>query len=214
MFKSIFYRSIIELSGTAILSITVIKSTNSSLSIVEASIFIGLTLSFLIHLFGRISGAHFNPLVTLMFVQLNHGNFWFKNKLILVNTIIYIIFQIIGATIVFLFYPLNDIETALNVNLLSECLLTFIFLSLIKTWSEEGKICPESKPLSGIVVGLGLIPILIFGGLNSSGILNPAIAIGIYFSGATGINSILFIQIIILIMIYLTSKIKLQYFSK
>ena len=125
MIKSIFYRSIIELLGTSILSITVINSTNSSLSIVEASIFIGLTLSFLIHLFGRISGAHFNPLVTLMFVQLHHGNYWYKKRSILVNSIIYILFQIVGASLVFLFYPLSDIETALtNVNLLSEGLLT------------------------------------------------------------------------------------------
>ncbi len=211
MINSVIYRSFIELLGTSILSISIITSRNSSFSIVESSIFIGLTLCFLIHLFGRISGAHFNPLVTLMFMQSNHGNNWYKNKSLLINTILYITFQLIGATAVFSFYPLREIDTSLtSVNLISEGLLTFIFLSLIKTWSEEGKVCPESRPLSGIVVGFGLIPILIFGGLNSSGILNPAIAIGIHKSGATGILSILFIELIILIMLNLTSKIKFQ----
>ena len=211
LIKSIFYRSFIELLGTSILSIAIITSKDSSLSIVEGSIFIGLTLCFLIHLFGRTSGAHFNPLVTLMFMQLNHGSNWYKKKSLLIHSLLYISFQLIGAIFVFKFYPLREIDNALtSVNLLSEGLLTFIFLSLIKNWSEEGKVCPESKPLSGIVVGVGLIPILIFGGLNTSGILNPAIAIGMYFSGATGLTSILFIEIVVLMMLYLTSKIKFQ----
>ncbi len=211
MNNSIIYRSFIELIGTAILSVAIITGKNSSLSIVESSIFIGLTLCFLIHLFGRISGAHFNPLVTLMFVQFHNGNHWYKKKSLLVNTILYILFQLIGASIAFSFYQIREIDNALtSVNLFNEGLLTFIFLSLIKIWSEEGKICPESKPLSGIVVGLGLIPILIFGGLNASGLLNPAIAIGIFISGASGLKSILFIEIIILMMLYLTSKIKYQ----
>jgi len=207
--KSLLYRSFIECIGTSILSLTIITSRNSTLSLVETSTFIGLTLCFLIHLFGRISGAHFNPLVTLMFMQLQHGNGWYKKKSLLIRSISYIIFQLIGSLSIFLTFPLKEIDNSITgVNLVSEGILTFIFLSLIKTWSEEGKICPESRPLSGIVVGIGLIPILIFGGLNGAGILNPAIASGMSISGAEGLPGFLCLEIIVLIIVFYNSKIK------
>jgi glycerol uptake facilitator-like aquaporin len=87
-----------ELLGTFVFLAVIITSVQSR-SIydkTQAWIKIGLALSISILAFGFISGGHFNPAVSFMF--------YVDNKLSLTELIIYIIAQILGATMAYLYF--------------------------------------------------------------------------------------------------------------
>ena len=74
--------------------------------------------------------------------------------------------------------------------------MTLILFWLIHAWSDEGRICPEARPLSGFVVGSGLTSLLLLGFADSVGILNPAFTLIFMGLGAHGLEQILVLQLL------------------
>jgi aquaporin Z len=100
-----------EILGTFIFLGVIITSGHSTTRANDALIWIkiGLTLSVAILLLGYISGGHFNPAVSFMF--------YINNELPLHELIVYIIAQLIGATLAFFYflYIKNNIKNAVKI---------------------------------------------------------------------------------------------------
>ena len=185
MRRSLLLKCICEAVGTATITSIALASNNIADSLLSKSLLIGLTVTTLIHCFGRISGAHFNPAVSCYLFSKN-----LTSKLELTS---YILSQILGSTIVVLRFRSNSIlfseinnEKSINISstLLTEFIFTSFLLILISSWAREGKLCPISQPLTGIVIGSGISIFIILAEFFGSGILNPAISIGLsIFSG-------------------------------
>ena len=196
--RSLFERMILELLGSFCLAYAVV----TSLSLRAAPAFvsfssIGLALVLLIHLFGRSSGAHFNPSVSLMFfgqgTRANPQAFWSN----LISFLGYASAQICGIWLGFhsrSFVPPSGPFTLRST--LVEFGMTLILFWLIHAWSDEGRICPEARPLSGFVVGSGLTSLLLLGFADSVGILNPAFTLIFMGLGAHGLEQILVLQLL------------------
>ena len=86
-----------EFIGSFFLVLTVVGSgimadrlsEDDGITLLGNAIPTGLTLVVIISIFGPISGAHFNPVVSLIF--------WFKKIISLSDLVAYVLFQIIGA---------------------------------------------------------------------------------------------------------------------
>lgn len=169
---------IVEAFGTGALSFVCIKSPIIASSKIEEALLIGLVVTSLIHCFGRLSGAHFNPLISLL---LNN-----KERNFDLKTFFYIVSQTSSAIIIYLFNSdLSNLGIEKNYkfspflfnHILSEFLLTSFLMILILSWATEGKLCPFSQPFTGIVMGLGITILLSISSLNGIAALNPAISI-------------------------------------
>lgn len=172
----------LEFLGTAFLAYTIIVLGRSSLSPFQQSCGVGLCVSLLIHILGRYSGAHLNPAVSLVLRFQSTGLAGFLKSDGALETIGYVAAQIAGACLGMklaignngTFHPGGVLD-----GVIQEVVLTVILLILIIVWSHEGRICPFAQPLSGIVIGGGIVLLSIVGGVSSSGVMNPAIAIGL-----------------------------------
>ena len=80
--------------------------------------------------------------------------------------------------------------------MIPEVVFSFALYALILRWSDEGRICPFAQPLSGLVIGGGLGFLAFIGGLTQSGIYNPAISIGLFSHGMSGVVLAIFGQLI------------------
>ena len=177
---SLLIKSFCEAAGAATITSIALVSNNITDSLFGKSFLIGLTVTTLIHCFGRISGAHFNPAVSC---------FLFSKKLMSkFELIVYIISQILGSIIVFMGFRDSsisveeiNIENSISISstLLTEFIFTSFLLILISSWAREGKLCPISQPLTGIVIGVGVSIFIILAEFFGSGVLNPAISIGL-----------------------------------
>ena len=186
MKSSLALRSVCESIGAATITSAALASSYLTDSLITQALLIGLTVTTLIHCFGRISGAHFNPVVTF---------FLFKDdSMRYVELFSYISAQIIGAffSVIALkksFFLLDNIEVDRSFHFGSTFITEFIFTSLllilISSWAREGKLCPISQPLTGVVIGIGLSIFIILSEFFGSGILNPAISIGLTFNKGT-----------------------------
>lgn len=138
---------------------------------------IGLTFGFvvlvLIYALGPISGAHFNPAVTLAFTITRHFP---KNHLLP-----YAISQLIGATVASLVLLLlfgNVVHLGATLpfgsaiqSLVLEFLLTFLLMFVIMSVSTGAK---EVGQMAGIAIGLTVGLEAIFAGPISGASMNPA----------------------------------------
>ena len=190
--RSLFERMVLELLGSFCLAYAVV----TSFSLRAAPDFvsfasIGLALVLLIHLFGRSSGQS-----TLA----NPQAFW-RNLLAFLG---YASAQLCGIWLGFhsrSFVPPSGPFTMRST--LVEFGMTLVLFWLIHAWSDEGRICPEARPLSGFVVGSGLTSLLFLGFADSVGILNPAFTITFMGLGAHGLEQILVLQLLAgVVMIY------------
>lgn len=86
------YNYLVELIGTFILVGVILMQASKP----EGPLAIGLALAVVIYFGGSISGGHFNPAVSLA-SYMNGG-------IDLTNTGIYMVVQLVGAAIAFLFY--------------------------------------------------------------------------------------------------------------
>jgi glycerol uptake facilitator-like aquaporin len=196
--RSLPERMLLELLGSFCLAYAVVTSfALRAASDFTAFLSIGLALIFLIHLFGRSSGAHFNPSVSLMFygqnTLANPRAFWTN----LIAFMGYATAQVIGIWLGFhtrAFVPPMGPFSARS--MLVELVMTLALFWLIHAWSDEGKICPEARPLSGFVVGSGLTSLLFLGFADSIGIFNPAFTLAFMSLGARGLEQILVLQLL------------------
>ena len=184
-----------EFLGTLILLLSIVGSgimgqnlsQNEGVVLLANSLAIGFTLTFLIITFGKRSGAHFNPAVTLVMLLLK--------KIKLNEAIIYIFMHVIGACagviIANIIFGLDAIDlsskyrSGFQLNL-SEILSTFGLLMIILL-NQKNK-TEVVAALVGLYIGAGIWF------MSSTAFANPAVSIartltdtftGIHFSSIT-----------------------------
>lgn len=178
----------LEALGTAVIAFTISRVGLADLNGFEQALAIGLCLAMLIHVIGRLSGAHFNPAVTVLLTQQRFGQAAFRSRESWLEASSYIVAQIIGALIGFALIPEQDTSSEFVLDgLIAEAVFSLALYGLILRWSDEGRICPFAQPLSGIVIGAGLGFLAVVGGLTQSGIYNPAIVVGLFTHGMSGV---------------------------
>lgn len=154
-------------------AIIINESANGSITHLGIAMTFGLIVLAMIYAFGHISGAHFNPAVTLGFAIADR----FQMRSILP----YIISQVAGAFIATLLLKVLFPD---NVNLgatipsgsmqqsfILETVLTFLLMLVILNVSQESK---ETRILAGIAIGATVGLEAIFAGPISGASMNPA----------------------------------------
>lgn len=163
---------LVEAFGTFFLVLAV--ALTSSLG--HAPFAIGLMLMALVIIGGHISGAHYNPAVTLAA--------WMYKRINSMNALWYIVAQLAGsfaaiATYQILTSKLWAASSATGVSMIQaisiEALLTSILCSVILTVTTTDKFV--NNHIYGIAIGLTLTSIAFIGGSLSGGAFNPAVGI-------------------------------------
>jgi aquaporin Z len=160
--------------GTAAMAV---NEVNGSISHVGVAITWGLIVMAMIYAFGELSGAHFNPAVTVGFAL--SGRFAWK------NVPIYIVMQVIAATLasVTVKYLLPESEfigasipsiDATRAFVL-ETILTFILMIVIIHISTGSK---EIGLVAGLAVGSVILLEAMFAGPLTNASMNPARSLG------------------------------------
>lgn len=160
---------IIEAIGTFVLVVTISLSANP--------LAIGVVLMAMIYMGGYISGAHYNPAVTLAV--------YLQKKINKRDALMYMLFQFIGAVLasfVFLFIkhqPLiiqpGNVYT-FGVALLVEILFTFALCSVVLHTAVSKKNSPNQ--FYGLAIGATVMAGAFSVGTISGGAFNPAVGVG------------------------------------
>jgi aquaporin Z len=160
---------ITELIGTFFL-VLVISLTGNPVAI-------GSALMVMVYMGGHISGAHYNPAVTLAI--------WIRKKIELKEALIYMVFQIAGAFLAALFYYLINKKTFAPVPnpqftyvefLIVEVLFTFALCMVVLNVATSKKTAGNS--FYGLAIGFTVLAGAFAGGPVSGGAFNPAVGIG------------------------------------
>lgn len=137
---------------------------------------IGLMIASMVYICGHISGAHFNPAVSLAF--------FLRKKLSAKDLISYWIVQFIAAsvaagTIYQITGKLSEVAPSLAFNgaVAVEVLCTFVFVLLILSIATSPKL--SGNFVYGIVIGFTLSGLIMLGAPLSGAAYNPALALGI-----------------------------------
>ncbi len=158
----------------------VVESLTGSMGHVGIALTFGFVVTALIYTFGHISGAHFNPAVTISFAIMNE----FDKK----DVFNYIIVQISGAIMACLFLFLLFFEEVKSVEELAyygatlprgsiaqsfgfEFILTFILMLVIYGSAVHGK---AVKSFAGLAIGLTVGLEAMFAGAICGASMNPA----------------------------------------
>ncbi len=162
-------RYTVEFIGTFFLLLTVGLSANP--------LAIGAVLAALVYVGGYISGAHYNPAVTLAVVM--------RGKLSSNDGLKYVLAQLLGAVAAAAaFFSIKgeilavapaggiDFNTALLVEILFTFLLAFTVLNVATSKKTDG------NQYYGLAIGLALMVGAFSGGSISGGAFNPAVGVG------------------------------------
>ena len=179
-----------EFIGTFILLVSIVGSgiagqqyTNDQMVILFShAVVIGFTLIFIIRIFANFSGAHFNPIVSIIF--------FLQKELSSRDLFLYILIQIIAAILGTLFanyiFGLNVIEISSNIRSGANIYISEIFaatgLLLVILLSRA-----DGKNVVSFNGGIYITAALIF--TSSTSFANPAVTIArIFTESFTGIN--------------------------
>lgn len=163
---------LVELLGTFILALIVRLSVAGEF-VVPTPILAALTLALFVYSVGHISGAHFNPAVTLGLLSIR--------KISLRNALPYIGVQFVGAMLAIwvsnlLGVKLTPVSSNYFISGLAEGMGMFCFTFGIAA-VVAGRV---EKAMSGAVVGGSLLLGIALAALTGSvGILNPAVALAV-----------------------------------
>ncbi len=159
-----------ELIGTFFL-VLVIGLTGNPIAI-------GCILMTMVYMGGHISGAHYNPAVTLALL--------IRKKIEAKDAAMYMIFQIVGATLAAVVFYLIYGKTfapapaaGFHYNLkplMIEMLFTFALTSVVLNVATHSKTAGNS--FYGLAIGFTVLAAAFAGGPISGGAYNPAVAIG------------------------------------
>ena len=167
-----------EFLGTFILLLCIVGSgiagqqytDDQMVILLSHAVVIGFTLIFLIRIFANYSGAHFNPIVSLLF--------FFKGELAFKDLVIYTVIQcvagILGTLIANFLFGLSVIEISSNIRsghniYISEIFSTFGLLMVILLSRADG------KNIVAFNVGIYICAAIIF--TSSASFANPAVTI-------------------------------------
>ena len=162
----------------------VVETLTGSLGHLGIALTFGFVVSALIYTFGHISGAHFNPAVTISFAFMKE----FDKK----DVISYILAQILGAILACLLLMILFLEEAKSAKELAyygatipsgtwyqsfgfEFILTFILMLVIYGSAVHGK---AIKSFAGLAIGLTVGLEAMFAGPICGASMNPARSIG------------------------------------
>ena len=179
-----------EFIGTFILLVSIVGSgiagqqyTNDQMVILFShAVVIGFTLIFIIRIFANFSGAHFNPIVSIIF--------FLQKELSSRDLFLYILIQIFAAVLGTLFanyiFGLNVIEISSNIRSGANIYISEFFaatgLLLVILLSRA-----DGKNVVSFNVGIYITAALIF--TSSTSFANPAVTIArIFTESFTGIN--------------------------
>jgi MIP family channel proteins len=154
-----------------------VNSLTNSLTHVGVALTFGLVVLALIYSFGHISGAHFNPAVTIAFLVL--GEITKKEAMT------YILTQLIAAlasstTLLIMFGNISNLGSTIPSgswlqSFILEYVLTFILMMVILTSAVHGK---AVKSFAGLAIGATVALEAMFGGPISGASMNPARSFG------------------------------------
>jgi|TARA_R100000005_G_C4993313_1_gene200378 glycerol uptake facilitator-like aquaporin len=138
---------------------------------------IGLTLMALVYIGSRVSGAHYNPAVSLAF--------FLRRQINAAELLVYILSQLVGAFLaaMALFFLSNSIfyveppsTNGLYQQVFGEVIFTFVFVLVMLTLSLTQTF--RRTNTSGLAIGLTFGGMLMVATPISGGVLNPAISLG------------------------------------
>ena len=171
---------IAELIGTFFLVLTIGCTVIGSGAGAFAPLAIGSALMVMVFAGGHISGAHFNPAVTL--------GIWLRGKCEAKDVAPYMIFQIVGATLAAFAVKLLKGATAVTPlqppivpALLAEFLFTFALVYVVLNTATAKSTSGNS--FYGLAIGFTVLVGAFSVGNISGGAFNPAVAVGISIMG-------------------------------
>jgi glycerol uptake facilitator-like aquaporin len=142
---------------------------------------IGFGLMVLIYLGFHSSGAHYNPIVTLAML--------FRKEISLLDSINYIIFQILGAVLAgsavfFLTSVTMEVQPNLSATVYQilgyEVLFTYLYVYAFLTVTSHPKL--KNNSFYGLVLGATIMVGLFSSIQTSGGVFNPATSVGVTLS--------------------------------
>jgi len=162
-------RYLVELIGTFFLVLTIGLSRDP--------IAIGLMLTAMVYMGGHISGANYNPAVSLAILM--------RKKLSSKDFVMYVMFQIIGAILAAVVHRIvtgNSFAPRVGENvtfvngILLEFLFTFALVLVVLNVATTKK--NEGNSYFGLAIGITVLAAAYSAGSISGGAFNPAVAIG------------------------------------
>jgi glycerol uptake facilitator-like aquaporin len=175
-----FIKELCELIGVATLCFLVIgiPGLRGDIPPLEASLFAGAVVMLIIYGVGEISGAHINPAVSFGFLV------W--GKFSTQQFFRYLAAQILGGILALILLiialgrdfdwnaaaPRLASPIAFGVEAFLTGFLIFIILSVA---TGDCRICPDTRPLAGMIVGGAIATLSYFGGSLGVGVLNPVV---------------------------------------
>ena len=170
---------IIETIGTFFFVLTIALSGNP--------LAIGVILTAMVYMGGYISGAHYNPAVTLAI--------YLRGKIKFGEAVRYMGAQIAGGLIAALVYEVvkgtTFVPTPVDTNMVSvffvEVLYTFALASVVLHVATSDKV--KDNHYYGIAIGLTVMAAAFSAGPISGGVFNPAVAIGPILVDVTNVSS-------------------------
>jgi len=178
-----FKRYIAEFIGTFIFvfvatGVVVVNAQTQTLGLIGIALATGFTLAVVVYAIGHISGAHINPAVTIAF--------WLGNKFKKIDTVFYIIAQLLGAVLAsILVLSIIGGDAFLGATLprdgdfvsafYLEILLTFFLMFVIAGTAIDKK---SYNQFAGLAIGLTISLDILLGGPISGASMNPARSFG------------------------------------
>jgi aquaporin Z len=165
-----------ELIGTFFLVLTIGLSVLSGSNL--APLAIGTSLMVMVYMGGHISGAHYNPAVSLAV--------FLRGKLNAADFIPYVVAQVVGATaaamiVNFILGKTVEIKPGENVSttaaLLVEILYTFALALVVLNVATSPK--TEGNSFYGLAIGFTVVAAAFSAGGISGGAFNPAVGVGL-----------------------------------
>ena len=168
---------LVEFIGTFFLVLVICLSTGNGGNML-APIAIGAVLLVMVYMGGHISGAHYNPAITLAIL--------IRGKIGMKDAAIYMITQIVAAFAAAMLFnliwgisiggPKPDTEINVLKPLAIEIVFTFALALVVLSVATSKK--TEGNHYYGIAIGCTVLAGAIAGGGISGGAFNPAVAIG------------------------------------
>ncbi len=164
-----------EFLGTSILTLVVLAVSRTSIGIPYfVGLLAGLAVAVGVLVFGAVSGAHFNPIVTI--------GLWSARRVKTLPAFMYVAAQLAGGLVAYLLYS-YIVDTTLKSTgaynarvLVAEAAGAFIFSM---AWAATAYHKLDTGK-TAFAVGAGLTVGIVVASLGSTGLLNPAVALGLH----------------------------------